>query len=130
MSVLLKSLRFADGFLRKLFVSFSNGEPKPTPGWKGWLIYGATLAGACGFVASIGLPVYLAIYTPLAWFDIVICTAGTYWISTMLLNFQTFYGMAEGTLWILWNRVTNKNCYSLNPHADNYCLASLSQVSI
>jgi hypothetical protein len=107
MSVLLKSLRFADGFLRKLFVSFSNGEPKPTPGWKGWLIYGATLAGACGFVASIGLPVYLAIYTPLAWFDIVICTAGTY-----------------------WNRVTNKNCYSLNPHADNYCLASLSQVSI
>ena len=127
MSVLTEGLQRVHKFFNRVFGSYrrteSGIEPCNTPVWKGWLLYIVKVAGACGIFLSIGLPVYLAVYTPLMWFDIVICTAGTLFISRMLMTFDMFYAEAEAILWTFWARVTSKEPVGFVPGTPNYVLA-------
>ena len=75
----------------------------PAAGWRRWLFVIAKTAGALLFVTALGLPVYLALWTPVFWVDIVACSFGTYFLSTLLLDFDKYFAKAEGMLWI-WRR--------------------------
>ena len=120
MRLLTDGMKRANMFFARIFGSWRRGddgwERCQTSSWKSWLLYGVKIVGACGIFFSIGLPVYLAVYTPLAWFDIVICTAGTLFISRMLLTFDVFYSEAEAVLWTFWARVTSDVSFCPGDH--------------
>ncbi len=75
----------------------------PASAWRRWLFVIAKTAGALLFVTALGLPVYLAFWTPVFWVDIAVCSFGTYFLSTLLLDFDNYFAKAEGMLWI-WRR--------------------------